>query len=268
MNTLEQQEVGALENAGGSETAFVEDIVNKETQAQAEPIQEQQEQGYVDPQQEGTISVDYEAESKKFQSMYDRAQAENAKLKQLEPLGQLLEQRPDIVQTIQNSIANPQNAQESQPAISSDDFNPWEAFTDDNSQSSQYVSKKIDDLVNQRIQSEMAKQQQQVQAEMAMNNTVSELRSTYKMSDNEIRDFLAFTTQPKEAVGLNNLVKLYKMQNGTPVENNDTMEAVSAAKQAPRTAGVLQGQAPESPKTDQEKVWTTIMGSGSGTALP
>ena len=175
MNTLEQQEVGALENAGGSETAFVEDIVNQETQAQAEPIQEQQEQGYVDPQQEGTISVDYEAESKKFQSMYDRAQAENAKLKQLEPLGQLLVQRADIVQTIQSSIANPQNAQESQPAISNDDFNPWEAFTDDNSQSGQYVSKKIDDLVNQRIQSEMAKQQQKGLLQQANNPQMAQM---------------------------------------------------------------------------------------------
>jgi hypothetical protein len=152
--------------------------------------------------------------------------------------------------------------------MSNDDFNPWEAFTDDNSQSGQYVSGKIDAMVNQRVNSEMAKQQQQMQAEMAMNNTVSELRGTYKMSDNDIRDFLTFTTQPKEAVGLDNLVKLYKMQNGTSVENNDTMEAVSAARQAPRTAGVLQGQAPESPKSDQDKIWDTIMGSGSGTALP
>jgi|TARA_Y100000296_G_scaffold62817_1_gene73040 hypothetical protein len=263
METLEQQEVGTLENPGSGETAFVEDIVNQEAPELAQP-----EQGYVEPQQEGTISVDYEAESKKFQSMYDRAQADNTRLKQLEPLGQLLEQRPDIVQLIQNGIANPQGAQDSQPGMSNDDFNPWEAFTDDNSQSGQYVSGKIDAMVNQRVNSEMAKQQQQMQAEMAMNNTVSELRGTYKMSDNDIRDFLTFTTQPKEAVGLDNLVKLYKMQNGTSVENNDTMEAVSAARQAPRTAGVLQGQAPESPKSDQDKIWDTIMGSGSGTALP
>ena len=263
METLEQQEVGTLENPGSDETAFVEDIVNQETPELAQP-----EQGYVEPQQEGTISVDYEAESKKFQSMYDRAQADNARLKQLEPLGQMLEQRPDIVQLIQNGIANPQGAQDSQSGMSNDDFNPWDAFTDENSQSSQYVSNKIDAMVDQRVNSKMAKQQQQMQAELAMNNTVSELRGSYKMSDNDIRDFLTFTTQPKEAVGLDNLVRLYKMQNGSSVENNDTMEAVSAARQAPRTAGVLQGQAPESPKSDQDKIWDTIMGSGSGTALP
>ena len=262
METLEQQEVGTLENPGSGETAFVEDIVNQEAPELAQP-----EQGYVEPQQEGTISVDYEAESKKFQSMYDRAQADNTRLKQLEPLGQLLEQRPDIVQLIQNGIANPQGAQDSQTALSSDDFNPWE-IAEEGTQTNDYVFSKVDARISDRVRSEMAKEKQQMQAEMAMNNTVSELRGTYKMSDNDIRDFLTFTTQPKEAVGLDNLVKLYKMQNGTSVENNDTMEAVSAARQAPRTAGVLQGQAPESPKSDQDKIWDTIMGSGSGTALP
>ena len=263
METLEQQEVGTLENPGGGETAFVEDIVNQEA-----PVLDQPEQCYVEPQQDETISIDYEAESKKFQSMYDRAQADNARLKQLEPLGQLLEQRPDLVKVLENGIANPQGGQKPEPVMSNDDFNPWEAFTDDNSQSSQYVSNKIDAVVNNRIKSEMAKQQQQMQAEMAMNDTVNKLRGIYKMSDNDIRDFLTFTTQPKEKVGLDNLVKLYKLQNGTSVENNDTMEAVSAAKQAPRTAGVLQGSTPESPKSDQDKVWDSIMGSGSGTALP
>jgi hypothetical protein len=262
METLEQQEVGTLENPGSGETAFVEDIVNQEAPELAQP-----EQGYVEPQQEGTISVDYEAESKKFQSMYDRAQADNTRLKQLEPLGQLLEQRPDIVQLIQNGIANPQGAQDSQPGMSNDDFNPWE-IAEEGTQTNDYVFSKVDARISDRVRSEMAKEKQQMQAEMAMNNTVSELRGTYKMSDNDIRDFLTFTTQPKEAVGLDNLVKLYKMQNGTSVENNDTMEAVSAARQAPRTAGVLQGQAPESPKSDQDKIWDTIMGSGSGTALP
>jgi hypothetical protein len=58
------------------------------------------------------------------------------------------------------------------------------------------------------------------------------------------------------------------MQSGNSVANNDTMEAVNAAKQAPRTAGVLQGQAPQSPKTDSDKVFDSIMSSGSGATLP
>ena len=131
-----------------------------------------------------------------------------------------------------------------------------------------YVNQKINSKVDQLVSERLAQQQRQMQAEMQMQNTVNELRGTYKLSDNDIQDFLQFTTKPKEQVGLNNLVKLWQMQSGNSVANNDTMEAVNAAKQAPRTAGVLQGQAPQSPKTDSDKAFDSIMGSGSGAALP
>ena len=201
--------------------------------------------------------------------MYDRAQAENAKLQQGAQLLQLLEQRPDLVKTLEDGIANPQgqnqSTQEVAPAV--DDFNPWEAY-DENTETGKFVDQKITNKVDQLVSERLAQQQRQMQAEMQMQNTVNELRGTYKLSDNDIQDFLQFTTQPKERVGLNNLVKLWQMQSGTSVANNDTMEAVNAAKQAPRTAGVLQGQAPQSPKTDSDKVFDSIMGSGSGAALP
>ena len=262
MSTLEQQETSIESGIQGGNEAFVEDIVNEQS-IQEEVDTTQQEF------QEQAPAVDYEAEAKKFQSMYDRAQAENAKLQQGAQLLQLLEQRPDLVKTLEDGIANPQgqnqSTQEVAPAV--DDFNPWEAY-DENTETGKFVDQKITNKVDQLVSERLAQQQRQMQAEMQMQNTVNELRGTYKLSDNDIQDFLQFTTQPKERVGLNNLVKLWQMQSGTSVANNDTMEAVNAAKQAPRTAGVLQGQAPQSPKTDSDKVFDSIMGSGSGAALP
>ena len=262
MSTLEQQETSIESGIQGGNEAFVEDIVNEQS-IQEEVDTNQQEF------QEQAPAVDYEAEAKKFQSMYDRAQAENAKLQQGAQLLQLLEQRPDLVKTLEDGIANPQgqnqSTQEVAPAV--DDFNPWEAY-DENTETGKFVDQKITNKVDQLVSERLAQQQRQMQAEMQMQNTVNELRGTYKLSDNDIQDFLQFTTQPKEQVGLNNLVKLWQMQSGTSVANNDTMEAVNAAKQAPRTAGVLQGQAPQSPKTDSDKVFDSIMGSGSGAALP
>ena len=262
MSTLEQQEMNIESGIQGGNEAFVEDIVNEQS-IQEEVDTTQQEF------QEQAPAIDYEAESKKFQSMYDRSQAENAKLQQGAQLLQLLEQRPDLVKTLEDGIANPQgqnqSTQEVAPAV--DDFNPWEAY-DENTETGKFVDKKITNKVDQLVSERLAQQQRQMQAEMQMQNTVNELRGTYKMSDNDIQDFLQFTTQPKEQVGLNNLVKLWQMQSGTSVANNDTMEAVNAAKQAPRTAGVLQGQAPQSPKTDSDKVFESIMGTGAGAALP
>lgn len=261
MSTLEQQEVNVQSEQPITNEGFVEDIVNE--QAMPEEVAVPQEQ----IQEEATL-IDYEAESKKFQSMYDRSQAENAKLQQGAQILQLLEQRPDLVEVLENGIAQSPAQQQRGPEVAADDFNPWDAFTNEESESGKYVNQKIEGLVNQRLQDVMAKQQQQMQAEMQMQNTVNELRGTYRMSDGDIQEFLQFTTQPKEQVGLNNLVKLWQMQGGKSVVNNDTMEAVSAAKQAPRTAGVLQGQSPEAPRNDADKVFDSIMGTGAGSALP
>jgi hypothetical protein len=261
MSTLEQQEANVQSEQPMSNEGFVEDIVNE--QAMPEEVAVAQEQ----LQEEATL-IDYEAESKKFQSMYDRSQAENAKLQQGAQILQLLEQRPDLVEVLENGIAQPPAQQQRGPEVTADDFNPWDAFTNENSDSGRYVNQKIEGLVNERLQDVMAKQQRQIQADMQMQNTVNELRGTYRMSDGDIQEFLQFTTQPKEQVGLNNLVKLWQMQSGKSVANNDTMEAVSAAKQAPRTAGVLQGQSPDSPKNDADKVFDSIMSTGSGSALP
>ena len=244
-----------------SNEGFVEDIVNE--QAMPEEVAVAQEQ----LQEEATL-IDHEAESKKFQSMYDRSQAENAKLQQGAQILQLLEQRPDLVEVLENGIAQSPAQQQRGPEVTADDFNPWEAFTEDSSESSKFVNQKIDQKVDRMVSERLARQQQQMQAEMQMQNTVNELRGTYRMSDGDIQEFLQFTTQPKEQVGLNNLVKLWQMQSGKSVANNDTMEAVSAAKQAPRTAGVLQGQSPDSPKNDADKVFDSIMSTGSGSALP
>jgi len=43
----------------------------------------------------------------------------------------------------------------------------------------------------------------------------------------------------------------------------ETAEAVRAAQQQPRTAGVLQGGQASTPKTDDAKVWDGIMNAGS-----
>ncbi len=261
MSTLEQQEMNIPAEQPGANSAFEEDIINQ--QAGPQLVAEEQE-----PAQEEVPAVDYEAEAKKFQSMYDRSQAENAKLQQGAQILQLLEQRPDLVQVLEDGIAGNRTQQQPEQTVGKDDFNPWDAFTDENSESGRYVNSKIENMVQQRLQSALSQQQQQIQAEMQMQNTVNELRGTYKMSDDDIQEFLQFTTQPKERVGLNNLVKLWQMQSGKSVANNDTMEAVTAAQQAPRTAGVLQGEPPMPKKNDTDNMFDSIMATGNSGRLP
>jgi len=250
MESLEQLEANVEATAYGDESSLVEEV-----------IAEQSGEQVADVANEAPI-LEEESESRKFQSMYDRSQAELQDLKKYEPLVNLLESRPDLVKTLQDGISNPQSAQESAPGIGKDEFNPWDAFTEDNSASSQYVKSKIENMANEVVSKKMAKQQAQMQTEMHLNNTVNELRNNYKMSDSEIKGFIEFTTQPKEAVGINNLVKLYRDVSGVGQTNTDTVDAVRAAQDAPRSAGVLQGQ-PAKTKNDADKMWDSIMSAGA-----
>jgi len=108
----------------------------------------------------------------------------------------------------------------------------------------------------------MAQQKQQMQEEITYNNTVNELRNTYKFSNDDVQEFMGFVTQPKESVGLSNLVKLFrdvkKKGNGP-----ETAQAVRQAQEQPRTAGVLQGGAPSSPKSGVDKAWEGVVKAGS-----
>ena len=249
MESFEQNEANVEATAYGDESLSAE-----------QAMFEQSEEQVADVANEALI-VEEESESRKFQSMYDRSQAELQDLKKYEPLVNLLESRPDLVKTLQAGISQPQGTQESSPGIGKDEFNPWDAFTEDNSASSQHVKNKIESMVNERVSKQAAKQQAQMQTEMHLNNTVNELRNNFKMSDTEIKGFLEFTTQPKEAVGINNLVKLYRDVSGVGQTNTDTVSAVRAAQDAPRSAGVLQGQ-PAKTKNDADKMWDSIMGAG------
>ena len=184
--------------------------------------------------------LDEDTEARKFQSMYDRSQAELNELKKYEPLVNLLESRPDLVKVLQDGISEAPSQEQSSPE-QVDDFNPWEAFD----------SRK--DTASRRL----------VKTEMHLNNTVNTLRNNYKMSDNDIKEFLQFSTQPKEQVGLGNLVKLWRDVSGVSQNNTDTLNAVRTAQSTPKSAGVLQGQATPQPKSNMDKVWDTVMNSGS-----
>ena len=250
MESLEQQiEANVEATAYGDESASLDNVVAG-----------QSEQQVVDVPNEDPALVD-EAEVRKFQSMYDRSQAELQDLKKYEPLVNLLESRPDLVPTLQENISNPKGGQESSPGISKDEFNPWDAFTEDNSASSQYVKNKIENMATEVVSKKMAQQQAKMQTEMHLNNTVNELRNTYKMSDADIKGFLDFTTQPKEAVGIGNLVKLYRDVSGVGQTNTDTVDAVRAAQDAPRSAGVLQGQ-PAQKQSEADEMWNSVVNAG------
>jgi len=223
----------------------------------------------VEVQQEVIPENEWEVEARKFQSMYDRTQAENEKLRRLEPLGDLLESRPDLVDVLQKNInGQPQQQpqQEAQQGLPAEDFNPWDAYYNAESPSFKFRMNQDVQMMNNVVNNALGEQKRQMTEEITYNNTVNELRNTYKFSDNDVQEFMGFVTQPKEQVGLSNLVKLYRDVNkkGNAPE---TAQAVRAAQNQPRTAGVLQGGSPSSPKSEENKVWDNIVNAGSRNSI-
>ena len=248
---------------------IVEDVRTETDGQYAESLESQEPVDFSAPEvevkQETIPENEWEVEARKFQSLYDRTQAENAKLKRLEPLGDLLESRPDLVDVLQKNInGQPQQQpqQETQQGLPAEDFNPWDAYCNAESPSFKFRMNQDVQLMNSVVSNALDEQKRQMTEEITYNNTVNELRNTYKMSDNDINEFMGFVTQPKEQVGLSNLVKLYRDVNkkGNAPE---TAQAVKAAQNQPRTAGVLQGGSPTSPKSEENKMWDNIVKAGS-----
>ena len=251
METLEQIEANVEQTAQGNESPFEDNITV--AQSPNEVVAETNENPVLDE----------DSEARKFQSMYDRSQAELGELKKYEPLVDLLETRPDLVKVLQDNISNPSDEKQSSPAVEVDDFNPWDAFDPKKDTASRRLVKTdIEKIAEQKISKAMAEQQAKVQTEMHLNNTVNTLRNNYKMSDGDIKEFLQFSTQPKEQVGLGNLVKLWRDVSGVSQNNTDTLNAVKAAQDTPRSAGVLQGQ-PVQNKSETDKLWESVKNAGS-----
>ena len=243
--------------------ANVEPMLTDESRfGENESILGQSPQG-VDAEAISEPALNEESEARKFQSMYDRSQAELDGLKKFEPLVNLLETRPDLVKVLQDNISEPSSQEQSSPEVVVDEFNPWDAFDPKkDTPSRKLVKSDMEKIAEQKINKAMAEQQAKVQTEMHLNNTVNTLRNNYKMSDGDIKEFLQFSTQPKEQVGLGNLVKLWRDVSGVSQNNTDTLNAVRAAQDTPRSAGVLQGQ-PVKNKSDADKLWESVMKAGS-----
>jgi|TARA_R100000278_G_scaffold26481_1_gene24261 hypothetical protein len=276
---MDNQQVEATSTADGlvDGGADIVQEVREQTDAQYEQQADQPVEEAVDysapevsVESETTPVNEWEVEARKFQSMYDKSIAENEKLRKFEPLGQLLEQRPDLVNMLQENINAPQQPQQQQqqgqPALKPEDFNPWDAYYSPESPSFKFRLNQEMQLAKDVVDNAMAQQKRQMQEEITYNNTVNELRNTYKFSDGDVQEFMGFVTQPKESVGLSNLVKLFrdvKNKGNAP----ETAQAVQNAQQQPRTAGVLQGGAPSSPKSTENQVWDNIVNAGSRTSV-
>ena len=202
--------------------------------------------------QSETYQVDWENETRKFQSMYDKQKSENDKMKQ-------------DMQHIANNINQRQPVVDNTSSLPEDEFNPWDAYYKPESASYKFRQQREHEVVNQAI----GKQNAQMQEQMLINNTMNDLRGVHKMTESEVREFMEWSTDPGSSMTLDTLVDVFKsrsQKSGVLPSNEpvpDSFEAVKAAREAPRTAGVLQGQEANQPKSEQDAMWDAVVSAGS-----
>ena len=222
---------------------MVEETVNEDINPFENDIQD-------NSQQSETYQVDWEAEAKKFQSMHDKQASENDKMRQ--DLKYMAEKFAEA----QNNPVNSSN--QSQQSLNEDEFNPWDAYYKPDSPSYKFRVKQEQQSVNQAVQKEMSRMNEQ----MVLNNTVNELKSSHKMSDEEVKSFMDWSTNPTSNLSLDTLINVWRGETGVRAQTNDSLEAVKTAQQTPRSAGVIQGQPVEN-KSEVDKLWDAVKSAGS-----
>lgn len=222
---------------------MVEETVNEDINPFENDIQD-------NSQQSETYQVDWETEAKKFQSMHDKQASENDKMRQ--DLKYMAEKFAEA----QNNQVNSSN--QSQQSLNEDEFNPWDAYYKPDSPSYKFRVKQEQQSVNQAVQNEMSRMNEQ----MVLNNTVNELKSSHKMSDEEVKSFMDWSTNPTSNLSLDTLINVWRGETGVRAQTNDSLQAVKTAQQTPRSAGVIQGQPVEN-KSEVDKLWDAVKSAGS-----
>ena len=220
--------------------------------------------------------TDWENETRKFQSMYDKQKAEydslQSQVNQLEPLKQLqnvLESRPDVVQAIQERLEGKptSNNETIQPdnQVDESSFDPWEAYYKPDSPSYKLRVEKEKALVNEAVSEQMAG----IQSQVAMQNLKGELKSKYVMEDDtEIDEFINFAMSPRDQLPVELLINVYRQHynKGVNAPSSENIQAVTETQAIPKSAGVLQGGDPQV-KSEVDVSWDRILKAGNAGRL-
>ena len=205
---------------------------------------------------------DWESQAKYFQSEKDKLQAENQKLKQYEQIGQMLESRPDIVNTISGMVQGGQPAvQEKRVELSKDEFDPWEAYNDPSSKSYQFRQQELQDSINEAVSSQVG----QVQKQVGMNQLKGELEKR-GLNDEQIKSFYDFAQKNPSEYGIDGAINMWQSVTQQPTEgkrnSQNPMDSIRQNQSVPQQAGILNGEQPTK-TNEKDDMWKTIMKAGS-----
>jgi len=206
-------------------------------------------------------SVNWEEQAKYHQSEKDKLHAENHKLKQYEQIGQMLESRPDIVNTISGMVQGGQPTQPEHIELSKDEFDPWEAYNDPSSKSYKFRQQELQETINTAVQSQVG----DVKKEVGMSKLQTELANK-GLNPEQISSFMDFASKNPAEYGIDGAINMWQAVTQQPTEGesntNNPLDAIRQNQAVPQQAGILNGEKPVK-KNDKDSMWDSITKAGS-----
>ena len=209
-------------------------------------------------------SDNWEGQAKYFQSEKDKLAAENSKLRQYEKIGQLLESRPDITNAVAGMIQGQGQPQAPERVVlEKDEFDPWEAYNDPQSKSYKYRQQELQDSINGAVNQQMQGLQRN-QGEMQLKTELQQRG----LAPEEVDSFMNFASNNPAEYGVDGAIKMWRAvaesdASGQQIEK--PLDGIRQTQGTPAQGGILQGQAPASPKSDKDSMWDAITKAGSRT---
>ena len=209
---------------------------------------------------EENSTQDWEAQAKYHQSEKDKLFTENQQLKQYEKVGKFLESRPDLVQNLMGEVSGQPNPQEQRVTLKPDEFDPWEAYNDPSSASYKYRMQELQNTINGAVDKAVGG----LKAEQGRTNLRGDLIAK-GLNENEVNSFFEFADKHPSQYGLENVLKMWRAVTQAPeAVSNNPLDKIRQTQSNPTPAGTIAGAQP-SRKTDEDKIWEGIMGSGDRT---
>ena len=213
-------------------------------------------------------STNWEDKAKYFQSEKDKIAAENSKLHQYEKIGKLLESRPDIANAVAGMVQGAPSGQPTAPeriVLEKDEFDPWEAYNDPQSKSYKFRQQELQDSINGAVNQQMQGLQRN-QGEMQLKTELQQRG----LSPAEVDSFMNFAAQNPAEYGVDGAIKMWRAVGESETTGNQVPNPLDDIRQTqgnPAQGGVLQGQQPQTPKTDADTMWDGIVAAGSRTKV-
>ena len=117
--------------------------------------------------------------------------------------------------------------------------------------------------MQQTINTAVGQATEGIRQQTGRSNLQSQLASQ-GMNDAEISSFMEFADKHPSEYGLENVVKMWKAVSQAPAKshNDNPLDQVRNVQSQPQPTGVLAGERPRGPKSDEDSLWDGIMKAG------